>query len=70
MNKKIKLLVKSKIIKCPTCNKEASKLSSPFCSPRCASIDLGKWFNGSYSIPTIDDPDGSEIMRLNDDEKI
>jgi endogenous inhibitor of DNA gyrase (YacG/DUF329 family) len=70
MNKNIKLLVKNKIIKCPTCGKQSSKTSSPFCSSRCANIDLGKWFNGTYSIPTVEDSDGSEIVRLHDDDKI
>ena len=70
MNKKIKLFTKKNVIKCPICNKESSRSSSPFCSTRCANIDLGKWFNGSYSILSNEDPDGSEIISLNDDEKI
>ena len=23
----------------------------PFCSPRCADVDLGRWFSGSYVVP-------------------
>ena len=23
----------------------------PFCSPRCADVDLGRWFSGDYAIP-------------------
>jgi len=29
----------------------------PFCSPRCAQIDLGRWLKGNYSIPTDEAPD-------------
>jgi uncharacterized protein len=40
---------------CPVCRKLV-KRSSPdrkgvFCSKRCATIDLGRWLNGSYAIP-------------------
>jgi hypothetical protein len=29
----------------------------PFCSARCAQIDLGRWLKGNYRIPTEDAPD-------------
>ena len=31
----------------------------PFCSKRCADIDLGKWLTGGYAIPD-DDPESME----------
>jgi endogenous inhibitor of DNA gyrase (YacG/DUF329 family) len=38
---------------CPICKKkEAVAAFKPFCSKRCADIDLGRWFNGGYGIPT------------------
>lgn len=38
---------------CPICRKnEVVKAFKPFCSKRCADIDLGRWFNGGYAIPT------------------
>ena len=38
---------------CPICKKrEAEPDFKPFCSKRCADIDLGRWFNGGYAIPT------------------
>ena len=40
---------------CPICNKESQKAYRPFCSKRCADVDLGRWFNGSYAVPS-DDP--------------
>lgn len=27
----------------------------PFCSARCADVDLGRWFKGDYAIPVRDD---------------
>jgi endogenous inhibitor of DNA gyrase (YacG/DUF329 family) len=37
--------------KCPICGKPANDRLKPFCSKRCADIDLGKWFKGGYAIP-------------------
>ncbi|MEP1230549.1 MAG: DNA gyrase inhibitor YacG [Litorimonas sp.] len=28
----------------------------PFCSKRCADVDLGRWLKGSYAIPTHERP--------------
>lgn len=39
---------------CPMCGKPAAPASTPFCSPRCAQIDLGRWFGGRYAIPGRD----------------
>ncbi|NBE06453.1 DNA gyrase inhibitor YacG [Paragemmobacter ruber] len=36
---------------CPICNKEADAKYRPFCSRRCADVDLGRWLRGSYAIP-------------------
>ena len=36
---------------CPICQKETDRKYRPFCSKRCADIDLGRWLNGSYAIP-------------------
>ncbi len=36
---------------CPICQKAADAKYRPFCSKRCADIDLGKWLNSEYSIP-------------------
>jgi endogenous inhibitor of DNA gyrase (YacG/DUF329 family) len=36
---------------CPICAKDVDPKYTPFCSRRCADIDLGKWLNGSYAIP-------------------
>lgn len=42
---------------CPICEKETVKDYRPFCSRRCADVDLGKWLNGSYAVPSNDPED-------------
>ncbi len=37
---------------CPICNKETDPKYRPFCSRRCADVDLGRWLKGSYAIPS------------------
>jgi hypothetical protein len=37
--------------KCPICGKPAAPALAPFCSKRCADIDLGRWLKGGYAIP-------------------
>ncbi|MBQ4824346.1 DNA gyrase inhibitor YacG [Leisingera sp. HS039] len=39
---------------CPICGGETQKTHRPFCSKRCADIDLGKWLTGAYSVPSQD----------------
>jgi len=41
---------------CPICERETDRKYRPFCSRRCADVDLGKWLTGAYAIP-VDDPD-------------
>ena len=36
---------------CPVCGKPLEARFKPFCSRRCADIDLGRWFKGDYAIP-------------------
>ena len=40
---------------CPICSKETDTKYRPFCSKRCADIDLAKWLSGSYAIPAAED---------------
>ena len=48
---------------CPICQKPASPDYRPFCSKRCADVDLHRWLNASYSVPVVelDDIDPSEF---------
>lgn len=45
--------------KCPICKNPSDPLYKPFCSKRCADVDLNRWFSGGYAIPAAeeDDPD-------------
>ncbi|WP_341233455.1 DNA gyrase inhibitor YacG [uncultured Sulfitobacter sp.] len=42
---------------CPICSDDTSPAYRPFCSRRCADIDLAKWLNGSYATPSRDPED-------------
>jgi len=48
-------------MKCPICSRAAVPDYRPFCSRRCADVDLGRWFSESYAIPVeakdTDDPE-------------
>jgi endogenous inhibitor of DNA gyrase (YacG/DUF329 family) len=36
---------------CPICRKPEEQKFRPFCSKRCADVDLSRWLKGSYAIP-------------------
>lgn len=40
---------------CPICGKETEAKYKPFCSRRCADVDLGRWLKGSYAIPVTEE---------------
>lgn len=42
---------------CPICDRKADAKYRPFCSKRCADIDLGRWMSGGYAIPSNDPED-------------
>jgi uncharacterized protein len=37
--------------KCPICSKAADQTYQPFCSKRCADVDLNRWLSGAYAVP-------------------
>ena len=45
---------------CPICGKPAELRWRPFCSRRCADVDLGRWFAGVYRVPTEETPEVPE----------
>lgn len=60
MNEVVKLQV------CPICHKSHHSAEyAPFCSKRCADVDLGRWFNGSYAVAS-EDLDDLEIQELDE----
>jgi uncharacterized protein len=49
--------------KCPICGRASDAQYRPFCSRRCADVDLSRWLSGGYAIPVRedDDEDGERI---------
>jgi endogenous inhibitor of DNA gyrase (YacG/DUF329 family) len=44
---------------CPICKKAPPQQAyEPFCSRRCADVDLNRWFTGRYAIPAAEPEDG------------
>ncbi len=39
---------------CPICSRQSVQAYHPFCSARCADVDLGRWLKGSYVVPGKD----------------
>lgn len=48
----------AKPLACPICGKEADAAYRPFCSKRCADIDLARWFTGGYAIAGREEDEG------------
>jgi endogenous inhibitor of DNA gyrase (YacG/DUF329 family) len=42
---------------CPICGKPVDPAYRPFCSRRCADIDLNRWLSGVYAVPVKEDED-------------
>jgi len=47
----------SQPMSCPICQKDPDAKYRPFCSRRCADVDLGRWLNGSYAVASQDPED-------------
>lgn len=45
----------AKVRRCPICKSEAAAAYKPFCSKRCADIDLGKWLTDAYVVAGNED---------------
>ena len=45
---------------CPICGKQPSEDVAPFCSKRCADVDLHRWLGGVYAVPD-DAPGGADL---------
>lgn len=47
---------------CPICKKDTDTRFRPFCSKRCADLDLAKWFSGAYAVPSNDPLDAEQAI--------
>ena len=60
-------------MKCPICKKELEDMKyKPFCSKRCADIDLANWFNEKYSFEAteIDETDLEMLAQQQNEDGI
>ena len=58
---------------CPICGKPSTDKFRPFCSARCADVDLNRWLTGAYVIPADvgsadEDREGDDPLIHVDDE--
>ena len=53
---------------CPICKKPSTLDYRPFCSRRCADIDLQRWLTGRYVLDGDSEEDPTERLEDNDDE--
>jgi uncharacterized protein len=51
----------NKMKSCTVCGKPQDERFRPFCSRRCADVDLHRWLSGAYVLPARDD-DHSESL--------
>jgi endogenous inhibitor of DNA gyrase (YacG/DUF329 family) len=55
---------------CPICGKPAVETCRPFCSRRCADVDLNRWLSGVYAVPVKEeeDEDGAAAAKPGNEE--
>jgi endogenous inhibitor of DNA gyrase (YacG/DUF329 family) len=55
--------------KCPICRKPTVAAYRPFCSKRCADVDLNRWLSGAYVVPgkQAEDEDGEAVPASKDE---
>ena len=60
----------SRPARCPICAKPATEPFRPFCSRRCADVDLNRWLSGVYAVPgkEEEDEDGLRGDRAGEEE--
>jgi endogenous inhibitor of DNA gyrase (YacG/DUF329 family) len=53
---------------CPICGRAPDPKFVPFCTKRCADVDLGRWFNERYVVPVPAEPDDQDGISREMDE--
>lgn len=49
---------------CPVCGQPAEvETYRPFCSKRCADVDLHRWLSGVYRVETNEPPDDEDTPQ-------
>lgn len=56
--------------RCPICDRPATQAYQPFCSKRCADVDLHRWLSGKYVVSSTGEHDDDDTPRppLKDEE--
>lgn len=49
---------------CPVCDTRSVAAFRPFCSKRCADVDLHRWLSGGYAIPAVEADDSLDAADL------
>ena len=57
---------------CSICKSPSVEDYHPFCSKRCADVDLGKWLGGKYAVPAVEPTDdfGAEASEFGEIEPV
>ena len=53
---------------CPICGRPRAEAHRPFCSRRCADVDLHRWLHGSYTIAGEEDSEDDRKEAAAEDE--
>jgi endogenous inhibitor of DNA gyrase (YacG/DUF329 family) len=53
---------------CPICGKPVAAAFRPFCSRRCADVDLNRWLSGVYAAPVTEDEEEDERREQSSEE--
>ena len=48
---------------CPICGKPVEQRFRPFCSRRCADVDLNRWLSGIYAAPVVAEQEGDDLPK-------
>lgn len=53
---------------CPICRRPSAAAYLPFCSKRCADVDLQRWLSGAYVIPAEPEEEWDQVPSPRGDE--
>lgn len=53
---------------CAICGRPIVAEYRPFCSKRCADVDLQRWLSGTYAIPAVEDDETDSAPVTENDE--
>jgi endogenous inhibitor of DNA gyrase (YacG/DUF329 family) len=54
---------------CPICGKLPVHQFRPFCSKRCADVDLNRWLKGVYAVPVKEEDEDGDAPGVGPDDE-